>query len=107
MVEINLLVITTMIASLCSLVMTFDDNAMSGYLKSQRFARRARRPAKAAVDRGLSYVGLEGNIGCIVNGRLAMATMDTIKLAGGEPANFLILRGALTVWQKPFVLFCP
>jgi succinyl-CoA synthetase beta subunit/malate-CoA ligase subunit beta len=45
----------------------------------------------------LSYVGLEGNIGCIVNGAgLAMATMDTIKLAGGEPANFLDIGGGAT-----------
>lgn len=43
---------------------------------------------------GLSYVGLEGNIGCMVNGAgLAMATMDLIKLAGGEPANFLDVGG--------------
>ncbi|MEP4431226.1 MAG: succinate--CoA ligase subunit beta, partial [Hyphomicrobiales bacterium] len=45
----------------------------------------------------LSYIGLEGNIGCIVNGAgLAMATMDTIKLAGGEPANFLDIGGGAT-----------
>ena len=50
-----------------------------------------------AADRGLSYVGLDGNIGCIVNGAgLAMATMDTIKLAGGEPANFLDIGGGAT-----------
>ena len=47
-----------------------------------------------AADRGLSYVGLEGNIGCIINGAgLAMATMDMIQLAGGEPANFLDIGG--------------
>mgnify|MGYP001464659780 CR=1 FL=1 len=47
-----------------------------------------------AADRGLSYVGLEGNIGCIINGAgLAMATMDMIKHAGGEPANFLDIGG--------------
>ncbi len=50
-----------------------------------------------AADRGLSYVGLDGNIGCIVNGAgLAMATMDTIKLSGGEPANFLDIGGGAT-----------
>ena len=72
--------------------MTFDDNALFRHPhiselrdKSQEDPRESR-----AADRGLSYVGLEGNIGCIVNGAgLAMATMDTIKLAGGEPANFL------------------
>jgi malate-CoA ligase subunit beta len=50
-----------------------------------------------AVDRGLSYVGLDGSIGCIVNGAgLAMATLDMIKLAGGEPANFLDIGGGAT-----------
>ena len=43
---------------------------------------------------GLSYVGLDGDIGCMINGAgLAMATMDMIKLAGGEPANFLDVGG--------------
>ena len=47
-----------------------------------------------AYDRGLSYVGLDGNIGCIVNGAgLAMATMDMINYAGGAPANFLDIGG--------------
>ncbi len=47
-----------------------------------------------ATDRGLNYVGLGGNIGCIVNGAgLAMATMDMIKHAGGEPANFMDIGG--------------
>ena len=44
----------------------------------------------AAANAGLSYIALDGNIGCLVNGAgLAMATMDIIKLYGGEPANFL------------------
>ena len=48
----------------------------------------------AAADRGLSYVGLDGNIGCIINGAgLAMATMDMIMHAGGKPANFLDIGG--------------
>jgi len=47
-----------------------------------------------AGDHGLAYVGLDGDIGCIINGAgLAMATMDMIKLAGGEPANFLDIGG--------------
>jgi succinyl-CoA synthetase beta subunit len=47
-----------------------------------------------AGDAGLSYIKLEGNIGCLVNGAgLAMATMDIIKLHGGEPANFLDVGG--------------
>ena len=46
---------------------------------------------------GLSYIALDGNIGCLVNGAgLAMATMDTIKLFGGEPANFLDVGGGAT-----------
>jgi len=46
---------------------------------------------------GLNYIALDGNIGCLVNGAgLAMATMDTIKLHGGEPANFLDVGGGAT-----------
>jgi succinyl-CoA synthetase beta subunit len=46
---------------------------------------------------GLNYIGLDGNIGCLVNGAgLAMATMDTIKLFGAEPANFLDVGGGAT-----------
>jgi len=48
----------------------------------------------AAQDAGLNYVGLDGYVGCMVNGAgLAMATMDVIKLHGGEPANFLDVGG--------------
>ncbi|MEM9584164.1 MAG: malate--CoA ligase subunit beta [Pseudomonadota bacterium] len=100
MVEINPLVVTgdSRILALDA-KMTFDDNALfrHGQVaelrdKSQEDPRESR-----AADRGLSYVGLEGNIGCIVNGAgLAMATMDTIKLAGGEPANFLDIGGGAT-----------
>lgn len=100
MVEINPLVITSESRILAlDAKMTFDDNALFRHPqvselrdKSQEDARESR-----AADRGLSYVGLEGNIGCIVNGAgLAMATMDTIKLAGGEPANFLDIGGGAT-----------
>jgi len=100
MVEINPLVITgdNRVLALDA-KMTFDDNALFRHPqiselrdKSQEDPRESR-----AADRGLSYVGLEGNIGCIVNGAgLAMATMDTIKLAGGEPANFLDIGGGAT-----------
>ena len=100
MVEINPLVITedSRIIALDA-KMTFDDNALFRHPqiaelrdKSQEDPRESR-----AADRGLSYVGLDGNIGCIVNGAgLAMATMDTIKLAGGEPANFLDIGGGAT-----------
>lgn len=53
-----------------------------------------------AVAAGLNYVALDGNIGCMVNGAgLAMATMDIIKLKGGEPANFLDVGGGANVEQ--------
>ena len=53
-----------------------------------------------AADAGLSYVKLEGNIGCLVNGAgLAMSTMDIIKLHGGEPANFLDVGGGANAEQ--------
>lgn len=51
-----------------------------------------------AIAAGLSYVALDGNIGCMVNGAgLAMSTMDIIKLYGGEPANFLDVGGGASV----------
>ena len=100
MVEINPLVITADRRILAlDAKMTFDTNALFRHPaiaelrdKSQEDPRESR-----AADRGLSYIGLSGNIGCIVNGAgLAMATMDTIKLAGGEPANFLDIGGGAT-----------
>ncbi|MGB3177484.1 MAG: malate--CoA ligase subunit beta [Albidovulum sp.] len=100
MVEINPLVITSDQRILAlDAKMTFDGNALFRHPhvaelrdKSQEDPREAR-----AADRGLAYIGLTGNIGCIVNGAgLAMATMDTIKLAGGEPANFLDIGGGAT-----------
>ncbi len=97
MVEINPLVVTGdgRILALDA-KMGFDDNAMFRHSniselrdKSQEDPREMR-----AADRGLSYVGLDGNIGCIINGAgLAMASMDMIKHAGGEPANFLDIGG--------------
>jgi succinyl-CoA synthetase beta subunit/malate-CoA ligase subunit beta len=97
MVEINPLVVTGTGGLLAlDAKMTFDDNALFRRPdiaelrdKSQEDARETK-----ASDRGLSYVGLEGSIGCIVNGAgLAMATLDMIKQAGGEPANFLDIGG--------------
>ncbi len=97
MVEINPLVVTEEGRLLVlDAKMTFDDNALFRRPniselrdKSQEDPRESR-----AADRGLSYIGLEGTIGCIVNGAgLAMATMDMIKQAGGEPANFLDIGG--------------
>ena len=100
MVEVNPLAVTAdnRIIALDA-KMTFDDNALFRHPhiaelrdKSQEDPRESQ-----AADRGLSYVGLDGNIGCIVNGAgLAMATMDTIKIAGGEPANFMDIGGGAT-----------
>ncbi|MEY4484048.1 MAG: ADP-forming succinate--CoA ligase subunit beta, partial [Verrucomicrobiota bacterium] len=54
----------------------------------------------AASEYGLNYIGLDGNIACLVNGAgLAMATMDIIKLHGGEPANFLDVGGGASKEQ--------
>ncbi|MCG3190590.1 MAG: Succinate--CoA ligase [ADP-forming] subunit beta [Burkholderiaceae bacterium] len=74
----------------------FDDNAL--YRHPEIVAYRDLDEEDAAEIEagkfGLSYISLEGNIGCLVNGAgLAMATMDTIKLFGGEPANFLDVGG--------------
>lgn len=100
MVEINPLVVTgdNRVLALDA-KMTFDDNALFRHLNISELRDKSQEDPResSAADRGLSYVGLEGNIGCIVNGAgLAMATMDTIKLAGGEPANFLDIGGGAT-----------
>ena len=76
--------------------MTFDDNALFRHQDVSELRDKSQEDPRerSANDRGLSYVGLEGNIGCIINGAgLAMATMDMIKHAGGEPANFLDIGG--------------
>jgi succinyl-CoA synthetase beta subunit len=76
--------------------MDIDDNALFRHkelLKMRDFSE-IDITEKKAVESGLSYIGLEGNIGCLVNGAgLAMATMDIIKFHGGEPANFLDVGG--------------
>jgi malate-CoA ligase subunit beta len=76
--------------------MTFDDNAMfrrPNVSELRDYAEEDPREAQAA-EHGLNYVGLDGDIGCIINGAgLAMATMDMIKHAGGQPANFLDVGG--------------
>ena len=97
MLEINPLVITghdELIA--LDAKMGFDDNALFRRLKISELRDKTQEDPRemAAADRGLSYVGLDGDIGCMINGAgLAMATMDMIKLAGGEPANFLDVGG--------------
>ncbi len=97
MVEINPLAITGS-GELVALdaKMSFDTNALyrrPDILGLRDTGQEDSREATAA-DNGLAYVGLDGDIGCIINGAgLAMATMDMIKLAGGEPANFLDIGG--------------
>ncbi len=103
MAEINPLVVTEAGDMLAlDAKVTFDDNAL--------FRHKAFDPLRdlteedeseiRAANAGLSYVKLDGNIGCLVNGAgLAMSTMDLIKLHGGEPANFLDVGGGAKVDQ--------
>ncbi len=97
MVEINPLVVTgggDLVA--LDAKMSFDDNALFRRPRISELRDRSQEDPResAAADRGLAYVGLDGDIGCMINGAgLAMATMDMIKLAGGAPANFLDIGG--------------
>ena len=101
MVEINPLVITdenNLIA--LDAKMSFDDNALYRRPEISELRDKSQEDAREtyASDRGLSYIGLDGEIGCIINGAgLAMATMDMIKLKGGEPANFLDIGGGASL----------
>jgi succinyl-CoA synthetase beta subunit len=75
--------------------MTIDDNAMYRQPRLAAFREDESDHARDAREMGLSYVPLEGSIGCVVNGAgLSMATMDLIKHFGGEPANFLDIGGS-------------
>lgn len=77
----------------------FDDNALFRHKEFDQLRDISEENAaeKRAKDSELSYVKMDGNIGCMVNGAgLAMATMDIIKLKGGEPANFLDVGGGAT-----------
>ncbi len=77
--------------------MTFDDNALYRHPKIAALFEPTEEEKKEqnAKSKGFSYVHLGGEIGCMVNGAgLAMATMDMIKLYGGEPANFLDIGGS-------------
>ncbi|ETX14244.1 malate--CoA ligase subunit beta [Roseivivax halodurans JCM 10272] len=97
MVEINPLVVTgdgRLVA--LDAKMSFDTNALfrRPEVAALRDPGQEDPRESAARDNGLSYVGLDGDIGCIINGAgLAMATMDMIELAGGAPANFLDIGG--------------
>ena len=97
MVEINPLVVTAAgeIVALDA-KLAFDDNALFRHPDISELRDKSQEDPREtyAGDRGLSYIGLEGKIGCIVNGAgLAMATLDMIKMSGGEPANFLDVGG--------------
>mgnify|MGYP002632441485 CR=1 FL=1 len=77
--------------------MNFDDNALFRQRKilNMREVNEDEQKEIEASAKGLSYIKLDGNIGCMVNGAgLAMATMDMIKLYGGDPANFLDIGGS-------------
>ncbi len=74
-----------------------DDNALARHpeIEEMRDVTEAEKKELDATSKGLSYIKLDGNIGCVVNGAgLAMATMDLIKKYGGEPANFLDIGGS-------------
>ena len=98
MIEINPMVQTTDDRIvLLDAKMSFDDNALfkiSPRITAFRDLSEEEPTEVRAKEAGLSYVKLDGNIGCLVNGAgLAMASMDVIKLYGGEPANFLDIGG--------------
>jgi len=100
MVEINPLVVTGdgQVLALDA-KMGFDDNALFRHKDIEELRDESEEdPAEIEANRhSLNYVKLDGNIGCMVNGAgLAMATMDIIKLYGGEPANFLDVGGGAT-----------
>lgn len=101
--EINPLVVTDQ-GDLVALdaKINVDDNALFRHAALEQFRDLAEEePSEVRAGKaGLSYVKLDGNIGCLVNGAgLAMSTMDLIKLHGGEPANFLDVGGGADVEQ--------
>lgn len=100
LIEINPLVLTTdnKIVALDA-KMVLDDNALSKHpeIAALRDVHEEDALELEAAKFGLNYISLDGTIGCMVNGAgLAMATMDVIKLAGAEPANFLDVGGGAT-----------
>jgi len=102
-VEINPLVVTKSGQVYCvDAKILFDDNAAFRHAEvhaMRDFSMEDPREVEASKY-NLNYIGLDGNIGCMVNGAgLAMATMDIIKLHGGEPANFLDVGGGATEQQ--------
>jgi succinyl-CoA synthetase beta subunit len=103
LVEINPLVVTDTGQVLAlDAKFNFDDNALFRHKEIVDMRDTAEEDLREveASKFGLNYIGLEGNIACLVNGAgLAMATMDIIKYAGGEPANFLDVGGGATEQQ--------
>jgi succinyl-CoA synthetase beta subunit len=103
LIEINPLIVTedgTLLA--LDAKMTFDDNALYRHaeIKAMRDLAEEDPLEIEASKYSLNYIKLDGTIGCMVNGAgLAMATMDIIKLAGGEPANFLDVGGGANAEQ--------
>ena len=97
MVEINPLVVTKDDRVLAlDAKMSFDDNALFRHPNVAEMRDPAQEDPREvqAAEHNLNYIGLDGQIGCVINGAgLAMATMDTIKYAGGTPANFLDVGG--------------
>ena len=98
--EINPLVVTGSGDVIClDAKLNFDDNALYRHpdVVAMRDLDEEDASEVEAGEHGLSFIKLDGNIGCLVNGAgLAMATMDTIKLFGGDPANFLDVGGGAT-----------
>jgi succinyl-CoA synthetase beta subunit len=102
-VEVNPLVVTAdrELVALDAKI-TFDDNALFRQpdVPGLRDLGEEQAAEIRASEEGLSYVKLDGNIGCLVNGAgLAMSTMDLIQLHGGRPANFLDVGGGASVHQ--------
>jgi succinyl-CoA synthetase beta subunit len=101
LLEINPLVLTADGNLLClDAKLNFDDNALSRHLRIRDLRDYDEEDANEieASQYDLSYIALDGNIGCMVNGAgLAMATMDIIKHYGGDPANFLDVGGGATI----------
>ena len=103
LIEINPLILTKA-GDLMALdaKVTFDDNALYRHQDIREFRDLSEEdPLEVEASKfSLNYIRLDGNIGCMVNGAgLAMATMDIIKLAGGEPANFLDVGGGANAEQ--------
>ncbi|MGD9019912.1 MAG: ADP-forming succinate--CoA ligase subunit beta [Desulfuromonadales bacterium] len=101
LLEINPLVLTGEGDLLClDAKLNFDDNALFRHLRIRDLRDYDEEDANEieASQYDLSYIALDGNIGCMVNGAgLAMATMDIIKHYGGDPANFLDVGGGATI----------